>query len=190
MASEGQYYVTESEVSRLFDQSGLPKQFSTLFTRDYVSLKTATGSTADSLESLGQEVIDVEARVTINEAGILELQVRVTDVEDGLDSHVSDNSAHNATGNIVGTNDYATPALGGTVKQATAVADSTASTVTVTITPTAPSAAYAQAEAVTWVNAINEHKAAINQLKTDLNAVITLFNSSLATERTALQRVT
>lgn len=183
-----QYYTTESEVSRLFDQSGLPANFRRLFTRDYVSLKSSANSTTTSLDQLSEDVSVIESRVTINEDGIAQLAIRITNNENELDAHESDNSAHNATGNIVGTGDYATLALGGTVMLAAVVVNASASVVNVTLTPTAPSAAYVQAEAVSAVAAINEHKAAINQLKTDINALITLFNSSLVTERTALQR--
>jgi len=102
--------------------------------------------------------------------------------------HRAATSAHGATGDIVGTDDYATALLGGTVLLAAAVTDAVASAVAVASSDiSAAPAAYTQA----WgqeVEALgNECKADINTLVSDVNAIKDQLNALLASERTALQ---
>jgi hypothetical protein len=202
MARVTQYYVTEAEVSKLFRQSGLPSDFQNLFGRDYVALKADASTIGDLVDTLTDRVLisegdiaAIETRLDVDEAEIASQGLRITIVESDLsaltiefDAHTADASAHNATGNILGTDDYATLAIGGSVLKAVATADATPSSVNAVLTPTVAGAGYVQATAQTWVDAINEHKTAINQLNTNINALITLFNASLLTERNANQR--
>lgn len=188
MTKTSQYYVTESEISKLLAQSGLPADFQRFFSRDYASLKADASSTSelvvdndDRLAALEDDLGEVNDELSLQD-------VRITSVSNDLDAHEADLSAHGANGNIVGTNDYATTLVGGTVKLAAATANATSSTVSVTLAPNAAGVAYSQTDAATWVALLNQQKTMINQLTSDLNALITLFNSSLATERTALQR--
>jgi len=192
-----QYYVTESEVAKLFAQSGLPAEFQKLFARDYVSLKSDASETSDNVTEIIDDILVIDSRldtqgaaITLQGSQIVLIIADLATLQTAFDGHVADSSAHNATGNILGTDDYATASTGGSVKLAAATAGAFLSTVLVTQTPTVAAAAYVQATAQTWVDAINEHKTAINQLKTDLNLLVTQFNASLSTERTALQRAT
>jgi len=79
--------------------------------------------------------------------------------------------------------------VNGLVLQAAGVPDANQSTVNiVTANLLPPGAAYAQAYAQLQSDLINELKAAVNQLKLDLNAAIINSNNALVTERAAKQR--
>lgn len=216
MADNTQYYVTEKEVSQLLRESGLPDRFQRLFAKDYVAIKRDFNGTVTDLTNLTTRVLSAETailvvsrRVGTVEGQITDLTLRLDNVDILLadfggrieaieidlaqfhidfDDHVNATEAHGSTGPIVGTGNFCTPSVGGTVLQAGAVTDSVASTVSVTSTPTVAGASYSQATATTWVNMLNELKADVNQLVTDLNAIVTTVNQSLATERTANQR--
>jgi hypothetical protein len=204
MAKLTQYYVTEVEVAKLFAQSGLPADFQRLFARDYVALKADAGTIGDLIEALtvraDQNDIDIAAinvqlviddgRLDGHDSDIAAINVNLSALTTAFNAHAADNSAHNVTGNIIGTGDYATLVLGGSVKLAAAVVDQAVSTVVVTNTPNAAGLAYLQADAATWVTLLNELKSDLNTLVTDHNQLTAKVNTMLATERTALQRVT
>lgn len=102
--------------------------------------------------------------------------------------HRAATSAHGATGNIVGTDDYATDLVGGTVLQAAAVTDASASSVSVTSGDvSAAPAAYTQAWGIEVETLANEVKADVNTLVTDVNAIKDQLNALLAAMRTAKQ---
>lgn len=183
MAKTSQYYVTESEVSKLLAQSGLPPLFQQLFARDYVSLKSDATSSSDQIGVIFE-------RLDANDANINSNTTRITVIEGGLSDHIDDNSAHGASGSVIGAEDYAQASVGGTVYLASAVANSPASAVSAVLNPNTAPAVYSQADAATWVAMLNEHKATINQLTADLNSLIVLFNASLSSERSAKQRAT
>lgn len=183
-----QYYVTEAEVSKLFGTSGLPVQFQKLFSRDYVSLKADAASSSDSIAGIGSRVDAAETEIADLQVIVEVIEIDLPALRTDFDAHAADNSAHGANGDIVGANDFAQLLAGGVVMLAAPVATAVATAVNVTQTPTAAGAAYVQATAQTWVDAIDEHKTAINQLSTDINSLIALFNSSLTTEQTAMQR--
>lgn len=200
--ANSQYYVTESGIASLLKLSGLPASFQNQFTQDYAALKRDTSDIGILISELtvrvDQSEVDIlalDSRLGAAEGSIISLGSRLTTAEDNiatvtfnLNTHTSATSAHGAIGNIVGTNNYCTSVLGGTVLQASAVAAATASTVNMTQSANAAGVAYSQTDAATWVNELAEHKAGINQLKVDLNALITLFNQSLTTEQSAKQR--
>lgn len=182
------YYVSETDVAALLKKSGLPSDFQNLFSRDYVSVKRSIGLSSD-------DIANIESRVTDNEDAISDLSVSfstlngtVVTLQSNFNSHASATAAHGSNGNIVGTNNFATLTVGGTVKLAAAVVDQAASAVVVSATPNAAGVAYAQADAATWVALLNELKSDVNQLVTDLNSLTAKVNTMLASERTALQR--
>jgi peptidoglycan hydrolase CwlO-like protein len=206
--ANNQYYITETDVSKMLNLSGLPMQFQNLFARDYVAIKrdiidsddiitnltSRVGVLEDDVDAIDSTIVLLSSRVSTAENDIDDLETRVTAAENDivtvasdLSTHESSQSAHGSTGDIVGTDDFCTLLVGGTVKLSAAVANATASTVTAVLNPNAAGVAYLQADAATWVAMLNEHKTNINQLKTDLNAAITQINLLLVNSRTALQ---
>lgn len=182
------YYVSETDVAALLKMSGLPKDFQNLFSRDYVSVK-------NSIDGSGDEITNLDVRVTDNEDSIESLNVSfstlngtVVSLQSSYNSHASSIIAHGSNGNIVGTNNFATIAVGGTVKLSAAVTDQSASIVNVAATPNAAGAAYLQADAATWVVLLNELKSDLNALVDDHNSLRAKVNDILLTERNALQR--
>lgn len=216
MSKQINYFPTESDLAELFGKAGLPQDFSNKFIRDYAAIKRnveqsaeATDENTLSIESLDERVVIVEAqivaldlRVDTLETEVAAIDIRLTTAEGDIstlridldqlrlefDTHVANQSAHGATGDIVGTDDYATALVGGTVLLATAVANAAASTVSVTLPDaTAAPAAYNQAQAQSVVTLANEMKGDINTLVANFNALTTQFNALLASERTAKQ---
>lgn len=216
MSKQINYFPTESDLAELFAKAGLPTEFSNKFIKDYAAIKRnvdqnaeATDENALSIESLDERVVIVEAdieeltyRLVLAEFEIISIGVRLTSAEGEIDTlridldqlrlefdtHVAAESAHGATGDIVGTDDYATALVGGTVLLAAAVANAVASTVSVTSPDaTAAPAAYNQAQAQSVVTLANEMKGDINTLVTNLNAVVAQLNALLTSERAAKQ---
>lgn len=215
VAKASQYYVSDTDIAQLMNISGLPDQFKRLFVRDYSALKRDVGGDKDAITALegratdaeerldgidehidiiDAKIVAIDLRVTTAEGDILDLVLRVTqnesDISDNradFDAHVIDTTTHGTTGSIVGTGNYASGAIGGTVLLAAAVADAVASAANAALNPNAAGVAYLQADAATWVAMLNEHKTQINLLKTDLNLAITQLNALLASERTAKQ---
>lgn len=215
VAKASQYYVSDTDIAQLMNVSGLPENFKRLFVRDYSALKRDVGGDKDAITALegratdaegrldiAEEQIDIidaqivaiDLRVTTSEGDIVNLALRMlqaeSDIEDNrtdFDNHASASIAHGATGAIVGTGNYASAAIGGTVLLAAAVADAVPSTVSITSTPNAAGVAYAQADAATWVTMLNELKTDVNTLVTNTNAAIAQLNALLASERTAKQ---
>lgn len=215
-AKSGQYYRTEQEIAKLMRGSGLPVDFTNPFTRDYAAVKGDIAVNDQSLAEITAEVGSISSRVDATESEIaglnsvtaslstsvvnLTLQAsdfadRLTLVETDLSSVITDlasheaqQSAHGATGDIVGTGDYCTLTTGGTVLMAAFLGPSPTSTLLVTSTPTAPSAAYVQTEAVSWVAVINELKTDFNALVDAHNALVGKLNAVISTQKDAKQR--
>lgn len=202
------YYISETDIAQLVGLGNFTPQFSQLFTRDYAALKRDVGSTEDRLTTAENEIeviivrlddhdaylADLDTRLDAAEVTLLDHELRIDQAEQDItdnradfDAHVIDRTTHGATGNIVGTDNYCTAVIGGTVLLAGSVADATSSTVTVTNTATAAGAGYVQATAATWVTLLDELKTDVNQLVTDHNALLAQFNALLASERTAKQ---
>lgn len=130
----------------------------------------------------------IDVRLTAAEGEVDTLRIDLDQLRNDYDDHAAESSAHGASGNIVGTDDHASPTTGGTVLLGVAVANAAASTVNVTSPDaTAAPATYDQTQAQTVVVLANEMKGDINQLKDDLNGAITQLNALLASQRTALQ---
>ena len=105
-----------------------------------------------------------------------------------LTTHENDTSAHGATGNNVGTLDYASAGTGGVVLRAVKVTNAVDSTVSVdspdaTVAPLV----YDQAQIQTIVTLANETKGDVNQLVTDVNAAIAQLNAFLLANQNAKQ---
>jgi hypothetical protein len=217
-AKSGQYYRTEQEIAKLMRGSGLPMGFTDPFTKDYAAVKSDVAGTDESLEQVISDIDSLDGRVLNAESeisslnsdvdslntSVLNLALQAADFEDRLviveddltdlttdfNLHTADESAHGATGDIVGTDDYCTPTVGGTVLLASALSPNANSTLVITTTPTAPGAVYLQAEAVTWVATINELKTDFNALILEFNQLVSKVNSIISTQETAKQRDT
>jgi len=217
-AKSGQYYRTEQEIAKLMRGSGLPIEFINPFTKDYAAVKGDIETGGQNLAEIVADVDAINVRLSSAEGeisglnsdvlslntSVLDLTLRTSDIEGrltpietdlssviaGLALHESQQSAHGATGDIVGTGDYCTITTGGTVLLAAFLASSPTSSLSITTTPTAPSAAYSQAEALTWVATINELKADFNALITAYNSLVANVNAIISTQKTARQRQT
>lgn len=184
------YILTEAELQRTLGGK-LPDQF----IKDYIASKT--NSTA-LLEAIDKNTVDIEqliADLAETDDALAALAARVTTAEGEIDtlqtdlsSHIAAQSAHGAAGDIVGTLDYASAAIGGTVLLAAAVGDATDSTNILPSVVAAAPVAYSQAYANDQTSAINSLIAFLIDLQIDFNSAIDVINSSLATERTARQR--
>jgi hypothetical protein len=207
-SASNQYYVSETDIAQMFKLSGLPAAFASQFVRDYSAIKRDIGKDSDRITEAENEIVILTDRADNNDIIVADLGIRLTDAETELldlglrvdqaetditdnkaefDAHVIDRDTHGVLGNIVGTQDYPTAITGGAVLLAAAVTDAVASAANAALNPNAAGVAYLQADAATWVAMLNEHKAQINLLKTDLNAAITQLNALLAAERTAKQ---
>jgi hypothetical protein len=178
-----EYIATESDMRQ---QVG--KILSDRFIKDYVAIKQNIGGTIDQTNANSQTIETLDGRLDVAEAGIALLDGRVDAVETNLTEHVNAESAHGATGNIVGTDDYATAILGGVVLLAAAVADASGSTITPPADVTAAGATYTQVYAQEQTDAINALRQNVIDLVAANNALVAVVNQMLATERTAKQR--
>ena len=105
-----------------------------------------------------------------------------------LTTHEALTIAHGSNGDVAGKLDLATESLVGLVKQMDLVSDAVASTVAVASADVAAAGAtYDQTYTDTIVTLVNETKADLNTLTTDLNAVITVVNTLLADSKTSGQ---
>ena len=160
----------------------LPKEWSAALVLDYLDKSEYGGELTQRTLAIGQAAYDLQVTVE----GI---EINLADVSDNLYTHIGANSAHGATGDIVGSGNFATAVKGGAVLLADAVANATASTVSVASpNASAAPATYSQAQVQELVTLANELKTDLNQAVSDLNAAITVINNMLASERTAKQR--
>lgn len=194
---QSDYYPTESEIMRMLSQNS----WRMMFARDYAAIKgnisatvTAAEGNAESIESLDArldtvelQIVGIIGRLDTAESEIDTLQLDVAQAADDLADHVAAQSAHGASGDIVGTNDYATASVGGTVLLGAAVANANPSAVTPPTALAAAPAAYAQAYAQSQTQAINDLSTAVTSLVTDLNSVVTQLNALLVSQRAAKQ---
>lgn len=194
---QSDYYPTEAEVMRMLSQNS----WRMMFARDYAAIKgnisaavSATEGNTETIESLDARLDIVQGQITVIigrldtvEAEIDTLQLDVAQVADDLSDHVTAQSAHGANGDIVGTNDYATASVGGTVLRGAAVANAIPSTVTPPTALAAAPVAYTQVYAQLQTQAINDLSTAVSTLVTDLNATVTKLNALLASQRAAKQ---
>ena len=152
-------------------------------------------------EGIAVNVIDIAANtedIIVNTLGISQnaddiiINAAATAlVASNLSDHELSNSEHGVQGFNVGTLDYPTEAVGGSVLRMALVANAVASTATVVFADIgAAPAAYSQTYAQSQTTAINELKLKHNTMLTNLNSLITLFNATLANAKTAKQMTT
>lgn len=185
------YIPTESELRQL-----IGGQWPDKLIRDYLTIKynsnNVNGEVGDltvEITTIKGDIITINGQITSLSARVTTTEGNITTLQTNLATHVGAQSAHGATGDIVGTDDYCTATVGGTVLLAAAQANAVASTVAVTSPDAgAAPAAYTQAQMAQVVALVNELKADLTQTVSDLNAAITVINNMLATERTAKQR--
>lgn len=188
------YYPTERDISELLTKAGLPMSFVNDFTRDYAAVKRNSQNADGTIDDLSAEVVAINIRIDGVELRIDAVELRLTTVEGevdtlriDLDSHIAAQSAHGATGDIVGTDDYASLTTGGTVLQANAVVNANI----VLASPPGPvggapaiyDASYADAQSA----AINELSSALSTTIVGLNAAISQLNNLMASMRAAKQ---
>jgi len=201
MSKQINYFPTESDLAELFKKAGLPQDFSNKFIKDYAAIKRNVDQNAEATDENTLSIESLDIRVTDNTAAITAIDIRLTTAEGEIDTlridldqlrldfnnHTAAQSAHGATGDIVGTDDYAQPAIGGTVLLAPAVADAAPSTVTPPTAVAAAPATYSQAYTDSQTAAINALSTALAQAIADYNAAVTQLNALLASERAAKQ---
>ena len=145
---------------------GLPAEFAqsfVAFTRD--------------VDNSSQTVTDADER-SINNANRLDV------VESELSAHVGASSAHDAAGDIVGTENAPSLSQRGSVLLGSAVADAPSSNVSVTSPALqAAPATYSQAHEQTNVALTNEIRGDVGQLAVDLNEVVDQLNALLLSLR-------
>lgn len=192
------YLPTEVELRQILGAS-VPDPF----IRDYTSVKRNVLQASQAVDAnsasvalltvrintIDGQIVTISGQLNTLSGQVLGLTTQVTTINNTLSSHISAQSAHGATGDIVGTGDYASAGVGGTVLLAAAQADAVVSAVTVTApNASAAPATYTQAQMAEVVALVNELKADLTQTVADLNAAIAVINGSLSTERTAKQR--
>jgi len=105
------YAPTEADIKRMLTSGN----WQALLSRDYAGVKQSVGSTINQTNNNSVSIEQLDGRLTTAEGQIVQIIGRVDELEAGLDTHVADRSAHGATGNIVGTLDFCTTAIGGVV---------------------------------------------------------------------------
>lgn len=191
MAKLIKYILTESELQRLTGG-----QWPDRLVKDYIASavneETINGEVGDltvEITTIKGDIITINGQITSLSTRVTTAEGNITTLQTNLAAHVGAQSAHGATGDIVGADDYCTATVGGTVLLAEAQADAVSSTVAVTSPDAgAAPAAYTQAQMAQVVALVNELKADLTQTVSDLNDAIAVINNMLATERTAKQR--
>lgn len=186
------YIFTEAELQRTLGGK-LPDQF----IKDYIASKANSQAL---LEAIDKNTVDIEQLfldLAATDDALAALTIRVTNAEGEIDTlqidltnHIAAQSAHGASGDVVGNLDYAAASVGGVVWLATAVGDAVDSATTPPSSVAAAPVAYNQAYEQTQADAINDLIGNVIDLQNALNSAIDVINSSLATERTAKQRAT
>ena len=174
----------------------LPSKFQDIETATYfrhlhktlLQLWKRTGGGSDTIDStLTQQAINM-VDIATNVTGISTNITNITTNATNLTTHEALTIAHGSNGDVVGKLDLATESLVGLVKQMDLVSDAVASTVAVASADVAAAGAtYDQTYTDTIVTLVNETKADLNTLTTDLNAVITVVNTLLADSKTSGQ---
>ena len=194
-----EYIATESDMRQQVGRV-LPDRF----IKDYVAIKQTIGASIDQtntnsenidtldarLDTAEVAIVSLDDRVDTAEGDITALDGRVDTVESGLSNHIDAESAHGASGDIVGTDDYCTASVGGTVLLAGAVANANQVSTTIPIFVAAAGATYSQAHTQTQIDTINALRQNVTDLVAANNALVSTINQMLATERTAKQRAT
>ncbi len=171
-------------------------------TNDIVDTADAVNAQTETIESLAKENDEQQIAIESNtelarsaqsaansalsksNENAAAIEVIATDLGD----HEALDSAHGATGNNVGTEDYCTDIIGGVALLCELVNDAVESTATITTADIALApAAYDQAYAETMRVMANDTKAKHNTLVTDLNSAVIQINDLLTKLKTAKQ---
>lgn len=184
------YIFTEAELQRTLGGK-LPDQF----IKDYIASKTNSQALLDAIDKNTVDIEQLFLDLAATDDALAALTIRVTNAEGEIDTlqldltnHIAAQSAHGASGDVVGNLDYAAASIGGVVWLATAVGDAVDSATTPPSSVGAAPAAYNQVYEQTQADAINDLIGNVIDLQNALNSAIDVINSSLATERTAKQR--
>lgn len=141
----------------------------------------------ENTDNIAQNASDISDNAT----DIGNNTLAINDVTTNFNNHNASDSEHGVTGDNVGTGDFATDILGGVVRLAALVADASVTSVAIaTADIGAAPVAYSQAYAQEQTDLINEEKAVINTLVTDVTDAIDQLNAFLAANKTALQMST
>jgi hypothetical protein len=166
------------------DSSGTLNRAWAIWFRDlYVRTSFKGGNSIDENKALADEELLALG------SSLEETITAVNENEQTLNTHIGAEQAHGSNGNIIGDQDFATVLLFGLVKQMAQVANAVDSTVSVdavdatisTVSVDSPDVvaapvAYDQTFTDTIVTLINELKADVNQVVTDVNPSATLSN--------------
>lgn len=177
------YLLTEQDVSRAL-QGAVPA----VFVKDYVAGKNNASSMLAQIDENTADIVVINGQITTINGQIVVINGEITALTTSLNNHVAAQSAHGATGDIVGTDDYCTVSVGGTVLLASAVANASTATITPPAALGSAPATYNQVYAQSQTDAINTLITNVSDLRTTLNALVGVVNNMLATERTAKQR--
>lgn len=145
----------------------------------------------DNTTTTPEAIDENAAAISVNSGNISTNATNITVVTNNFNTHDASDSEHDVTGNNVGTGDFATTSVGGVVRLAALVTDAAVTTATITTADIGTAGAtYSQAYAQEQTDLINEEKAKINTLITDVTSAVTQLNAFLAANKTALQMST
>jgi len=178
-----QYVVTEEGLRKL-----IGTQWPEQLVKDYLASKNTAQQFVDAINKNSDDIAVINGQITTINGQIVVINGQISTLTTNLNNHVAAQSAHGATGDIVGTDDYCTATVGGTVLLAAAQANASTATITPPVALGTAPAAYNQAYAQSQTDAINTLITNVSDLRTALNALVGVVNNMLATERTAKQR--
>lgn len=186
---------TDLDTARAFGSINMDPIMRQKLAQDWAQLQLGQTEVADKFVLLDSEIATINSEIVTINAELVSLDGRLDTAEAEIDTlqadltaHVDAQSAHGASGDIVGNLDYAQLAVGGVVWLAPAVGDAVDSATVPPAALGAAGAAYNQAYAQSQTDTINALITNVTDLQNALNAAIDIINSSLATERTAKQR--
>jgi hypothetical protein len=177
------YLLTEQDVARAL-QGAVPA----VFVKDYVAGKNNASSMLAQIDENTAAILVINGQITAINGQIVVINGQITTLTTNLNNHVTAQSAHGATGDIVGTDDYCTASVGGTVLLASAVANAAPVSTTPPAIVAAAGATYSQPYTQTQTDTINALRQNVIDLVAANNALVSAINQMLATERTAKQR--
>lgn len=139
-------------------------------------------------DNIIEEFLTILDNIALLAEGLDSEDLDLGDLTNLVNAHIGSDSQHGADGVIVGVNDFAQSFVGGVVYLATKVANALQSTATITLPDigTAP-ATYDQVYQQEVADLLNDAKSKHNQLVTDLNALVSLFNQLLLVMQSAKQ---
>ncbi len=155
---------------------------------NFIRIASATDDIIEQVDENTAAIIVNRDNIQVNVENILINKEAIELVALNLQEHEDDRSVHGVTGTVVGTGNFPTELVGGAVLKSELVNNAVIATTEIT-TPDviAAGASYTQAYAQSQTDLINEEKAKINDIITDLGGIVTQFNDLLAKAKTAEQ---